>query len=242
MCLIQTKTYKNMKGCLVFMRYTIEGNSLPIVICDLEPGETIISENGGRTWSRGDVVTETKGGGLGKMFGHMLSGESLFLSHYTAKSQAQIAFASCFPGSIVAKELAPGESINCQKRAFMAATDKVTLSIAFQKKLGAALFGGEGFIMQKITGPGIVFLEIDGYASTIDLRAGERLVADTGVVAVYEETCTMTVEAVKGVKNLLLGGEGMFDTIVTGPGKVVVQSMPISSFAARISSFMPHSD
>ncbi|MDR2655889.1 MAG: TIGR00266 family protein [Oscillospiraceae bacterium] len=218
------------------MRYTIEGNSLPVVICDLEPGEAIISENGGRTWSRGDIVTETKGGGLGKMFGRMLSGESLFLSHYTARSQAQIAFASSFPGSIVAKELGPGESIICQKSAFMASTDKVTLSTAFQKKLGAGLFGGEGFIMQKITGPGIVFLEIDGYASTIDLRAGERLVADTGVVAIYEESCTMSVETVKGVKNLLLGGEGVFDTIITGPGKVVVQSMPISSFAARISS------
>ncbi|OQA13046.1 MAG: hypothetical protein BWY62_01449 [Firmicutes bacterium ADurb.Bin356] len=169
----------------------------------------------------------------------MFAGESLFLSKYTAHGPSEIAFASSFPGRIVAKELGPGESIICQKKAFMAATYGVQLAMHFQKKLGTALAGGEGFIMQRITGPGLVFLEIDGHAVEYTLAPGERIVCDTGVVAIMEDTCTMSVEMVKGVKNVLFGGEGLFDTIVTGPGKIHLQSMTIAQLAKLIVPFIP---
>ncbi len=221
------------------MRYSIEGGSLPAVLIQLEAGEKIISEAGGRTWARGSVATETSsGGGIGKMFGRMFSGESLFMSIYTAQSAAEIAFASSFPGSIIARELAAGQSFICQKSAFLCASYGVDLSIFFQKKLGAGFFGGEGFIMQKVTGPGIAFFEIDGHCHEYDLQAGERLVCDTGVVAAMEDTCTMDVQMVKGIKNMFFGGEGLFDTVVTGPGKVYLQTMTIPHIAGLIAPFI----
>lgn len=213
------------------MQYAIEGGSLPVVIIYLDPGETIVSESGGRTWSRGDIVTETSSeGGLGKMLGRSLTGESMFMSRYTAQGKAEIAFASSFPGQIIARELREGEAILAQKSAFMCGMG-VTLSAHVQKKMGAGLIGGEGFIMQRISGPGIVFLEIDGYAKGYQLQPGERIVCDTGVLAVMDETCDMSVERVKGVKNVLFGGEGLFDTVITGPGQVYLQSMSITSLA-----------
>ena len=152
------------------MRYSIEGGSLPAVIIQLDSGETILSEAGGRTWSRGPVVTETKAeGGVGKSLGRMFAGESLFMSRYTAQGPAEIAFSSSFPGKIIARELQAGQSIVFQKRAFLCATYGVELAVHFQKKLGAGLFGGEGFIMQRVTGPGIVFLEVDGHCQEYDL-------------------------------------------------------------------------
>ncbi|HOR13375.1 MAG TPA: TIGR00266 family protein [Clostridia bacterium] len=222
------------------MKYSIEGGSLPVAIVQLDPGDVMISEAGARTWARGNVVTETSSeGGLGKSLGRMFAGESLFLSKYTAHGPSEIAFASSFPGRIIAKELGPGESIICQKKAFMAATYGVQLAMHFQKKVGTALVGGEGFVMQKVTGPGLVFLEIDGHAVEYTLAPGERIVCDTGVVAIMEDTCTMSVEMVKGVKNVLFGGEGLFDTIVTGPGKVYLQSMTIAQLAKLIVPFIP---
>ncbi len=222
------------------MKYSIEGGSLPVAIIQLDPGEVMISEAGGRTWSRGNVVTETSSeGGLGKSLGRMFAGESLFLSKYIAQGPSELAFASSFPGRIVVKELGPGQSIVCQKKAFMAATYGVELAMHFQKKVGTALVGGEGFIMQRITGPGLVFLEIDGHSVEYTLAPGERVVCDTGVVAIMESTCTMSVEMVKGVKNVLFGGEGLFDTIVTGPGKVYLQTMTIAQLAKLIVPFIP---
>lgn len=221
------------------MRYTIEGGSLPVAICELQPGEVLISEAGGRTWMTGDIETEASTeGGLGKGIGRMLSGESLFLSRYTARAQGQIAFASSFPGSIIPYELKAGESIIAQKRAFMAATYGVNISLYLQKKIGSGFFGGEGFIMQKITGPGIVFLEIDGYSKEYTLGYGEQIVCDTGVAAFMQETCSLDIRTVKGLKNVLFGGEGLFDTVITGPGKVWLQTMPISSLAGRISPYI----
>ena len=192
------------------MQYRLEGGSLPAVIINLNPGETMISEAGGRTWSRGAVdSTVTTLGGAGKALGRMLMGESLFMNLYTAQEPAEIAFSSSFPGRIVARELGPGQSIICQKHAFLCATYGVELSMFFQKKLGAGLVGGEGFIMQKVTGPGLVFLEVDGYCQDYDLAPGERLVCDTGVLAVMDETCSMDVQMVKGVKNVIFGGESL---------------------------------
>lgn len=217
------------------MKYLIEGNSLPVVTIQLEAGETIISENGGRSWSKGPIRTETKAeGGIAKSIGRVFSGESLFMSRYTAEGPAEIAFASSFPGRIVAKELKAGESIICQKSAFMAATPSVTLSMYFQKKLGAGFFGGEGFIMQKITGPGLVFVEIDGHCVEYNLAPGERVVCDAGLLAMMDETCNISIEMVKGVKNMFFGGEGLVDTVITGPGKVYLQSITLSHLAALL--------
>lgn len=219
------------------MQYRIEGGNLPAVIIQLNPGETMISEAGGRTWARGPILTETKGGGVGKAIGRMFSGESLFLSYYTAQGPAEIAFASSFPGRIAVKELAPGESLICQKSSFLCATYGVELSVHFQKKLGAGFLGGEGFIMQKVTGPGLVFLELDGYCPEYYLNPGEKLVCDTGVVAYMDASCQMDVQMVKGLKNIFFGGEGLFDTVVTGPGKVCLQTMSIAKLAGLLGPF-----
>ncbi len=219
------------------MQYRIEGGNLPAVIIQLSPGETMVSEAGGRTWARGQILTETKGGGVGKAIGRMFSGESLFLSYYTAQGPAEIAFASSFPGRIAVKELAPGESLICQKSSFLCATYGVELSVHFQKKLGAGFLGGEGFIMQKVTGPGLVFLELDGYCPEYYLNPGERLVCDTGVVAYMDASCQMDVQMVKGLKNIFFGGEGLFDTVVTGPGKVCLQTMSIAKLAGLLGPF-----
>jgi len=222
------------------MDYKIVGGSLPAVVIRLNPGETVVSESGGRTWMKGNVLTESKSeGGLKKMLGRALSGESLFMSRYTAKGEAEIGFSSCFPGSIIARELGPGQSIICQKSAFLCATAGVELSIYFQKKMGSGFFGGEGFIMQKVTGPGTVFLEVDGYCQEYELAAGEKVVCDTGVVAIMDESCQMDIQMVKGVKNVLFGSEGLFDTVVTGPGKVCLQTMTVSKLADLMAPFLP---
>ncbi len=222
------------------MNYKIEGGSLPAVIINLNAGESLISEAGGRTWSRGPILTESKAeGGIGKSIGRMFSGESLFMSKYTAQAPAEIAFSSSFPGSIIARELAPGQSIICQKSSFLCASYGVELAVHFQKKLGAGLVGGEGFIMQRVTGPGIVFLEVDGYCQEYDLVPGEQLVCDTGVLAIMDETCQIDIQRVKGAKNILFGGEGLFDTVVTGPGKVYLQTMTIEKLASLILPFIP---
>lgn len=224
------------------MQYSIVGGSLPAVVIQMNPGETIVSEVGGRTWARGPVLTETKGGSVGKAFGRMISGESVFLSHYTAQGPAEIAFSSSYPGRIVARELGPGESVICQKSAFLCATLGVELSVHLQKKIGAGLFGGEGFIMQKISGSGIAFIELDGHAVEYQLSSGEQLLVDTGNVAMIDHTCTIDVQAVKGVKNALFGGEGLFLTSVTGPGKVTLQTMPLSAFAGAIAPYLPQAN
>lgn len=222
------------------MQYRIEGGSLPAVIVNLNPGETMISEAGGRTWSRGSVASEiTSLGGAGKALGRMLMGESLFMNLYTAQAPAEIAFSSSFPGRIVARELGAGQSIICQKHAFLCATYGVELSLHLQKKLGAGFVGGEGFIMQRVTGPGLVFLEVDGFCQEYDLAAGEQLTCDTGVLAVMDESCTMDVQMVKGVKNVLFGGEGLFDTVITGPGKVHLQTMTIGRLARQLIPYLP---
>ena len=222
------------------MKYSIEGGSLPVVILQLEPGEGVISEAGGRTWVKGNVNTEASAeGGLGKSIGRMFMGESLFMSRYTAQGAAEIAFASSFPGKIIARTLQPGESIVCQKSAFMCATTDVDLSIHFQKKLGSGFFGGEGFIMERVTGPGLVFLEIDGYCKEYDLQPGERIICDTGALAVMDIPCQRDVQMVNGVKNLFFGREGLFDTVVTGPGKVYMQSMTMPNIAQEIIPFIP---
>ena len=222
------------------MQYSIEGGSLPVVIISLNPGEKLISEVGGRTWSRGDVTTETtSNGGAGKALGRMLTGESLFMSTYTANGPCEVAFTSSFPGRIVARELGPGESVIAQKSAFLCASYGVQLSVYVNKGLGKGMFGGEGFLMQQITGPGIAFFEVDGYCKEYDLAPGERIVCDTGVMALMDSTVTMEIQTVKGLKNKFLGGEGLFDTVLVGPGKVSLQTMTVANLAKLIIPFIP---
>ena len=214
---------------------------MPVVICDLNAGEPMITEKGSMVWMSPNMEMKTSGGGsIGKAFGRMFSGEAIFQNIYTPKGgPGMIAFASSFPGSIKAVEITPDRPVVVQKSGFLASEQGVELSVFFQKKAGAGFFGGEGFIMQKLSGHGMAFLEIDGYAVEYDLRAGEQLVVDTGNLAMVDATCSIDVQSVKGVKNMLFGGEGVFNTVVTGPGKVVLQTMPVSSFASALSPFFP---
>ena len=212
---------------------------MPVVVCELEAGETMICEAGAMSWMSANMEMQTSGGGLGKMFGRLLSGENLMQNHYTAKGgPGMIAFASSFPGDIRAYEITPSAPIICQKKAFLASTTGVELSTYFQKKMGGGFFGGEGFVMQKVSGSGTVFLEIDGSIVEYDLQPGQQLVIDTGYLAMMDATVKMEVEQIKGVKNALFGGEGLFNTVVTGPGRVLLQTMPISGFASLIAGLI----
>lgn len=222
------------------MNFEILGDSLPVVVCTLSPGETMINESGAMVWMSDNMKMETVGGGVGKMFGRMLSGENLFQNRYTAQGrEGLVAFASSFPGSILPVEITPQRPMILQKSAFLAGTAGVELSMHFNKKFTSGLFGGEGFVMQKVSGSGTVFTEIDGHAVEYDLAPGQSMLVDTGNLALMDATCTMTVETVPGVKNMLFGGEGLFLTRVTGPGTVVFQSMPISTVAGTLQKYLP---
>lgn len=215
------------------MKYEILGEPLPVVQCHLNAGESMITEKGAMCWMSPNMKMETVGGGLGKMFGRMFSGEAMFQNRYTAQgANGMIAFASSFPGSIRAYNITPGNDIVVQKSGFLASEAGVNLSVFFQKKLGAGFFGGEGFIMQRLSGNGTAFVEIDGYAVEYDLGPGESMIIDTGYVACMSATCSMNIVSVPGIKNAVFGGEGLFNTVVTGPGKLVLQTMPINNVAA----------
>lgn len=220
------------------MEYKIIGEPMPVVQCQLAPGESMVTERGSMCWMSPNLRMETGAGGLGKAFGRMFSGESLFLNRYTAQGgQGMIAFASSFPGSIRALSLSPDRPVVVQKAGFLASEEGVELSVFFQKKLSAGFFGGEGFILQKLSGRGTAFVEIDGSAVEYDLAPGQQIVVDTGSLAMMDASCSIDIQSVKGVKNVLFGGEGLFHTVVTGPGKVVLQTMPVSSFAAALAPF-----
>ena len=222
------------------MHYDIKGGSLPVVELRLSAGERVKCESGAMSWMSPNMQMETQGGGLGKMLSRAFSNEKLFQNHYTAMGgEGIIAFASSFPGSIVAVEIGPGHEVICQKSAFLASSEGVELSVFFQKKLGSGLFGGEGFIMQRLSGQGIAFLEIDGSAEEKQLAPGQQLVADTGYLAMMDASCSLDIQTVKGVKNVLFGGEGLFNTVITGPGKVVLQSMPAAQLAGALIPYLP---
>ena len=222
------------------INYKIEGGSLPVVICYPEAGQTLCTESGSMSWMSPNMEMKTNsGGGLKKALGRMFSGESIFMNEYSPRGgSGMIAFASSFPGSIIPLEITPGNGIIVQKRGFLAMEKGLELSMYFQKRVGAGFFGGEGFIMQKITGNGVVFLEIDGYCKEYELRAGESIILDTGYLAAMSESCTMDIQSVQGLKNVFFGGEGLFHTRVTGPGKIYVQSMPIAHTASVLSTFL----
>ena len=226
------------------MKYQIVGDTLPAVICQLEPGEKMITEGGGMSWMSTNMLMETtSNGGIGSMIGRMFSGEKAFQNVYTAQGgEGMIAFASCFPGSIRAFEIAPGQEMILQKSAFLAGEVGIEMSVFFNKKLGTGFFGGEGFIMQRISGQGTVFAEFDGHVVEYELAPGQQIVVDTGHLAAMTASCQMDIRSVPGVKNMLFGGEGIFNTIITGPGRVWLQTMPISNVAGVLRPYMPSGD
>lgn len=222
-------------------KYEVLGGNLPVVVVELAAGESMITEKGSMSWMSSNMKMETtSGGGVKKMLGRAFSGESAFQNRYTAQGgDGMIAFASSFPGTIKAIELTPGKTIIAQRSAFLASEPTVELSMYFQKSLGKGMFGGEGFVMQKFSGTGTVFIEIDGSAVEYDLKAGEEMIIDTGYLVAMDETCTMDVVTVPGIKNMLFGGEGMFNTVVKGPGKIILQTMPISNVAGLLIPYLP---
>ena len=222
------------------LKYEIEGGNLPVVICYPEAGQTLCSESGAMSWMSPNMRMDTNtGGGVKKMLGRLFSGESIFMNEYTAEGgSGMIAFASSFPGSIIPYQVTPGNGIIVQKRGFLAMEKGLELSMYLQRRLGGGLFGGEGFIMQQIKGNGLVFLEIDGYCKEYDLAAGQSIIVDTGYLAAMSDSCSMEVETVKGAKNIFLGGEGLFHTRITGPGKVYIQSMPVINTAQRLTPYL----
>ena len=221
------------------MRYEIKGGNFPVVVCNLENGETMITEKGSMAWMSPNMQMETHGGGLGKMFSKAFSGESMFQNHYTARGAGMITFASRFPGQIKDVQIAPGREFIVQKSAFLASEVGVNLSIHFQRKLGAGLFGGEGFIMQRLSGSGTAFVEIDGDLMEYELKPHQQLVVDSGYVAGFESTVQMDIQTISGAKNVFFGGEGLFNTVLTGPGRVWLQTMPISNIAGSIRPYIP---
>ena len=221
------------------MRYEIKGEPLPVVLVYLEANEAIMCQKGGMAWMTPNMKMSTSTGGFGKAIGKMFSGESMFQNTYVAEGgPGMIAFASSVPGSIIPLDISQGDMI-VQKGGYLASQPSVELSVAFQKKFGAGFFGGEGFIMQRLHGTGMAFLEIDGYVVEYDLQAGQQMVIDTGYLAAMTGGCTMDIQTVKGLGNKLFGGEGFFNTVVTGPGKIYLQTMPINQLAGSLIGFMP---
>lgn len=222
------------------MQYEITGTPLPVVILSLEAGEQIKTDKGAMSWMSPNMEMSTNaGGGIGKAFGRMFSGESMFQNVYTCKGgPGLLACASSFPGEILAVQVSPSNSVVAQKSAFMASEMGVEMSVHFQKKAGAGFFGGEGFVLQKFTGNGYVFLEIDGSLKEYNLAAGQSLVVDTGNLAAMDASVTVDIQTVKGIGNALFGGEGLFNTVVTGPGRVWLQTMPRNVMADALAPFV----
>ncbi len=225
------------------LRYKIIGSTLQAVVIELPAGQELYSERGGMSWMSANVQMETNmEGGLGGAFKRVFSGESLFMVSFKAQGGTGIiGFAGEFPGKVVPLNLGPGQQLICQKEAFMVAERSVQLDIHFRRKLGAGLFGGEGFIMQKLTGPGLAFVEFDGEIVEYTLGEGQVLKVDTGHVAMFEPTVQFDVEMVRGFKNMLFGGEGLFLTTLRGPGRVWLQTMPIINLARKLAQYMPAS-
>ena len=222
------------------LNYQVFGDNMPAVSIRLNPGESIFTQSGGMAWmDNGISMTTNMQGGFMKGLGRMFSGESLFMATYTsAHPNQEIVIASTFPGHIIAIDIGYVPII-AQKGAFLCAQPSVALSTFVTRSVGAGLFGGEGFILQRLTGAGIVFLEIDGSMVERTLAPGETIKVDTGNVAAFEESVRYQAEMVKGFKNILFGGEGLFLTTLTGPGKVWLQTMTMPSFARQLIPFLP---
>lgn len=223
------------------LRYHIHGTVQQTAILELSPGQTIFSDAGGMSWMSQTIDMNTHtGGGLGGMVKRAFSGATLFLIDFTAVGDAgQVAFASDFPGKIIAFDLDPGEAMVMHKHAFVCAEKSVQLDITFTQKFGAGLVGGEGFILQKTTGPGMVFTELDGDAVEYRLKPGETIKVEPGHVAMFEPSVTFSITRIKGITNMLFGGEGIFLATLTGPGRIWLHSMTVHKMAHRIGESLP---
>ena len=220
------------------MQYEIKGGNFPVAVCRMKAGETIQCESGAMSWMDPTIRMQTESGGLGKLVGRALSKETLFLNNYVADADGEIALSACTPGQIIPVEIQPGKSIIAQKGAFLAADKSVDLDIFFQKKVGSGLFGGEGFVMQRLSGQGTALLEIDGGIVEYELAPGQKKIIDTGYLVMMDETCSIDVVMIKGAKNVLFGGEGLFNTVITGPGRIVIQTMPMVQMVADIAELL----
>ncbi len=223
------------------LKYQIIGTTLQAVVLELQAGQAVYSEAGSMSWMSGNVDMEAKsGGGLGKMLGRLITGESLFVVDYTCSSgTGLVAFSNDFPGKVVPIELAAGQSLVVQKDSFMCAEKTINLEIHWQKRLGAGFFGGEGFLLQRLTGPGLFFAELDGEIVEYTLEAGQVLKVDPGHVAMFEPTVDFDVEMVRGIKTILFGGEGLFLARLRGPGRIWLQTMPMTNLVAAVARYMP---
>ena len=221
------------------MNYEIIGNVVPAVEVSLSRGESMFTQSGGMFYQTEGIKMDTNTrGGLLKGIGRMFAGESMFMATYTAMQDAKVAFASTVPGSIIPIDVSQGR-FTIQKGAFLAAESSVELRTTFNKKMGTGFFGGEGFILQELSGRGIAFLEVDGDAIEMNLAPGEVIKVDTGNLVGFENSVRYEVESVKGLGNILFGGEGLFLTKLTGPGKIILQTMNMNEFALRVGSYIP---
>lgn len=221
------------------MKYEIKNQPFTVLTLHMEQGEAIKCQSGAMAWMSPGIQMDTKTGGLGGMFKKAIVGESLALNHYTAAEAGELTLAKHCPGDILVFNISETPII-AQKTSFLAATEGVNMDIYLQQRVSTGFFGGEGFLMQKYSGSGYAWLEIDGAVQERELAAGEQLIVDSGFVAAMESTCTMEIQTVKGFTNIVLGGEGLFNTVVTGPGKVWLQTMPINTLAMNLYAFMPH--
>ena len=222
------------------MRYEVNGTTMQTVAIDLMAGETIYSQTHTMCWMSDNIRMDTHtGGGFFEGIKRTLGGGSLFVTDFTAEGNGHVAFAPRFPGTIVAKQLMPGQSLICRKETFLCAEKSVKLEIAWQQRIGAGFFGGEGFILQKVTGPGTVWLDLSGELVERDLKPGEKLLVHAGHVGVQEPSVQFDIQMVRGFKNILFGGEGLFLATLTGPGHIWLQSMPIMNLAEEIGRYLP---
>lgn len=215
------------------MQHEILGGNLPVAIMYPQFGQTLYSQGGAMSWMSPNMDMSTNSGGLGRGLSRMFAGESFFLNYYTSKNgPGTIAMSSKFPGTIRALELDGSRSYILQKQSFLAATDGIRQDVILQRNIGSGLFGGEGFVLQKLSGVGTLFIEIDGFAWETTLAPGQEIVVSSGYLAYMDDTCTLDIQQVPGWKNKFFGGEGWFNTVIKGPGKVVLQTHPLSSMAA----------
>lgn len=223
------------------MNYKIIGSTIPAIELQLGQGETVFTQSGGMSWQSDGIEMSTNArGGVLKGIGRMFAGESMFMAHYSAlKDNATIAFAATVPGSVIPIDVTGNNGIIIQKGAFLCAEDSVQLETVFTKKISSGFFGGEGFILQRLEGKGKAFLEIDGDMVQKELKPGEVLKVDSGNIAAFASSVSYEVETVKGMGNILFGGEGLFLTKLTGPGKVILQTMNFADFAGKIAARIP---
>jgi len=222
------------------MRYQINGNIMQTVAIDLEPGETVYSQTNTMCWMNDAISMDTHtGGGFLAGLKRSFGGGSFFITDFTSQGPGHVAFAPRFPGTIVPALLHPGQSLICRKETFLVAEKSITFEVAWQRRIGAGFFGGDGFILQKVTGPGVVWLDLSGELIERDLAPGERLLVHAGHVGLFEPTVSFDIQMVQGFKNILFGGEGLFLATLTGPGHIWLQSMPILNLAEEIARYLP---